>query len=170
MARALTEHEREIRNARGKEHVARLREAEALLSQLRARLDLEAGVPPHAWAPAIDRGLVAARADPDPLAIVWWVSRLGQWVGAHLASVYAGHWYLDENPDGQTFLRSVVGGFGLRTDEVEVASDGPRYDPFRIAATAFAEHLCLVDTLDAIAHELATAGIVPVAQGRSAEA
>ena len=125
-----------------------LAEARVSVDQLGDRIGCERGESFEGWVPALDAALPDARLDSDPSALVWWTARLGHFVGAYLVTAHGGIWFLDEDPDSTTFLRSVVGRFAG-------AAGGPRYDPFRIAATVFAEEVPLQETFSRIAAEIA---------------
>ncbi|MFB3304699.1 hypothetical protein [Pseudomonas sp. AMR01] len=58
---------------------------------------------------------------------VWFITRIGYYIGEYLAVVYRGYWLVDEDPASPAFARYVVGGFSF---EGVVA---PTVDPFNVA-------------------------------------
>ncbi len=165
MARELSDHEREVLAQRARSHRATLAEGAAQVRELSARVGFAPPTGPleDAQLARLEAALEAARRDPDPHTIVWWVARLGHLLGAHLQMAHAGHWYLDQVPEGRSFMRTVVGAFGQPAPDPE--AECIRYDPFRIAATVFAEHLALAPLLADIECELSS----PPAQAPPAE-
>lgn len=58
---------------------------------------------------------------------VWFITRIGYYIGEYLATRYDGYWQIDEDPASPTFARYVVGDFSL---------DGvitPMIDPMEMA-------------------------------------
>jgi len=58
---------------------------------------------------------------------VWFITRIGYYIGEYLATRYDGYWQVDEDPASLTFTRYVVGGFSFEG----VAT--PVVDPFEMA-------------------------------------
>lgn len=44
---------------------------------------------------------------------VWFITRIGYYIGEYLATRYDGYWQVDEDPASPTFARYVVGGFSF---------------------------------------------------------
>lgn len=67
------------------------------------------------------------RADINEEDRVWFVTRIGYYIGEYLISLFGGYWLLDEDQSSPSFARYVVGDFskpGVKTKIV---------DPFEIA-------------------------------------
>lgn len=58
---------------------------------------------------------------------VWFITRIGYYIGEYLATRYDGYWQVDEDPASPTFARYVVGGFSF--DGVTT----PMVDPMQMA-------------------------------------
>lgn len=58
---------------------------------------------------------------------VWFITRIGYFIGEYLIGRYEGCWLVDKEPDSSTFARYVVGDFSFG-DEID-----PVIDPFEIA-------------------------------------
>lgn len=133
MARPLTEHEQEVRDKRRASHRAVCQEQAQSLRELASRIGVEAELDLEQWATPLRSALLQVRQDPDPASMAWWMARVGHWVAARLVVQEGGQLLLDEDPSAQTFLRSVVGNYE------GCGPEGPRHDPFRVAAALVAE-------------------------------
>ncbi|MBC3300068.1 hypothetical protein H0Z09_02925 [Pseudomonas sp. SWRI18] len=58
---------------------------------------------------------------------VWFVTRIGYYIGEYLTSLFGGYWLLDEDLSSSSFARYVVGDFSTAGVKINIV------DPFEIA-------------------------------------
>lgn len=61
---------------------------------------------------------------------IWFITRIGYYIGEYLATRYDGYWQVDEDPASPTFARYVVGGFsfdGVTTPMVDAMEMARQY-------------------------------------------
>ncbi len=144
MSRALTDHEREIAQQRA----AQLDELKARSVSMLSELVERVGSPVPS---AIDACLKSDRERlvQDPMARVWWLTRLGVWVAMELQRRFDGKWELDRDPSSRTFLRPVVGQYAGVAEL--------RHDPMQISSALVDAQEPLEGLLDAIGEEIGKA-------------
>ena len=67
------------------------------------------------------------RADINEEDRVWFVTRIGYYIGEYLISLFGGYWLLDEDPSSPSYTRYVVGDFSKTGVKTKIV------DPFKIA-------------------------------------
>lgn len=80
---------------------------------------------PQKFLPLLDRGFQHAQVSEENR--VWFVTRIGYYIGEYLISLLGGYWLVDKDPLSPSFARYVVGDFSAEGANTEVV------DPFDIA-------------------------------------